>query len=326
MSTKGIGKATGKIILMGEHAVVYGEPAIAFPFSGTQVTATVQSAKENSLTSIYHIGLLADVPEELTNIQQLATCLQQKLHTEDFHLVIESTIPSERGMGSSAAVAVAITRAFFDWQKITLSQEELLDYVNFSENIAHGNPSGIDAAATSGEQPIYFRKDHDYLSFPLNIDAYLLVADTGIKGQTRSAVRSVAKLFEKDPDEISVEIKALGRLTEQAKEAIIYNQKSRLGKAMNQAQQHLKNLTVSNEAIDQYIQLALEHHSLGAKLTGGGRGGCLLVLLENKQQAEELASILKDQGIKNTWLQGLGKFAHSVETTANKYEVTLEEA
>ena len=310
MSNQGIGTATGKIILMGEHAVVYGEPAIAFPFGGTQVTATVTLSKENNLTSIYHVGLLDEAPESLLNIQQLTNKLQEILHAPNFHLTIESTIPSERGMGSSAAVAVAITRAFFDWQDQELTQADLLKWVDFSEAIAHGNPSGIDAAATSGEAPIYFKRDFPFESFPLNIDAYLLVADTGIKGQTRSAVRSVAALMEQQPEEISGIIHQLGQLTQQARTAIIENQATLLGQLMTQAQAQLKQLTVSNEMLDDLVTIALNHGALGAKLTGGGRGGCLLVLIETKAQVQQITEAFQAYGVNEVWLQGLGVYQH----------------
>ena len=310
MLAQGVGTATGKIILMGEHSVVYGEPAIAFPFSGTSVTATIQAAAENTLFSSYHEGLLHEAPQGLTNIQQLTSQLQQHLHTPNFQLTIESTIPAERGMGSSAAVAVAVTRAFFDWQEKNLSRELLLSYVNFSEKIAHGNPSGLDAAATSGDRPIYFERGKKFLPFTLNIDAYLLVADTGIMGQKRSAVRSVAELMATEPETTMFRIKQLGELAQQAKHAIITNQPKELGAVMTQAQLYLKELTVSNDTLDELIEVALDCGALGAKLTGGGRGGCFLVLSESKQQAAHIAAQLQAYGVNNVWLQGLGVYQH----------------
>ncbi|MGX7328993.1 mevalonate kinase [Enterococcus bulliens] len=311
MKEVGTGEATGKIILMGEHAVVYQKPAIAFPFKGTTITAMITQANENTLTSSYHTGSLKQTSENLANITQLTQKLQKDLHTPAFHLTIQSTIPAERGMGSSAAVAVAITRAFFDWQQLELSEESLLTYVNFSEQIAHGNPSGIDAAATSGSQPIYYRKNQAILPFPLDLDAFLVVADTGIKGQTRASVRSVAELAKVQPKLVTELTEHLGLLTDQAKEAIMHNEATLLGELMDQAQLDLEKLGVSNQELTDYTRLAKQYGALGAKLTGGGRGGCFIVLTKTKEQAETICRILQEAGVKGTWLQGLGAYQHA---------------
>lgn len=311
MLVQGNGQSNGKIILIGEHSVVYGEPAIAFPFGGTQVNATVQQAEKNFLTSRYYVGYLQNAPEQLQSIKQLAHKLQTDLHTPHFELDINSTIPAARGMGSSAAVAVAITRAFFSWSEQELTQKKLLSFVNFAEKIAHGNPSGIDAAATSGEEPIFFERKQGVTTFPMNIDAYLLVADTGILGQTREAVQSVAQRLHTFHDETFSAIQELGILTDQAKEAIIANQPEVLGELMIKAHKRLKSLTVSNKLLDAFIQFSLENGALGAKLTGGGRGGCFLALTKTKEQAEILAQQLQERGIKETWIQGLGVYQYA---------------
>ena len=310
MKTSGVGHGTGKIILMGEHAVVYCEPAIAFPFRGVGVTARFNSADQNQITSSHYSGLLANAPEPLQMIRELTQRLCQEFQQEAFHLVIESTVPSARGMGSSAAVATAITRAFFDWIDVELSSEKLLAYVNFSESIAHGNPSGIDAATTSGSQPVYFEKGKAFEAFPLNIDAYLLVADTGILGRTREAVAAVAQLRKTQPEPTNRFIHHLGALSRLAKEAIIHNQPQALGNYMTLAQHDLRALTVSNERLDTLIQLALDNGALGAKLTGGGRGGCFIVLCRDYQNAQHIQIQLKNAGVTETWMQGLGVYEH----------------
>ncbi|MFD2729929.1 mevalonate kinase [Enterococcus camelliae] len=313
MKDVGIGEATGKIILMGEHAVVYGEPAIAFPFNGTKIVATLSESATatNTVTSSYHTGKLADTPDNLANIRALTARLQKEFGASAFHLQIDSTIPAERGMGSSAAVAVAITRAFFDWQDRPLTEEQLLFYVNFSEQIAHGNPSGIDAAATSGSQPIFFLKNKEIIPFPLHLDAYLLVADTGIKGQTRAAVKSVAELYEVDQAFTSNHLQQIGRLTRHAQHAIMSNHPQELGLLMTEAHLRLASLHVSNSELNNYIRLALAEGALGAKLTGGGRGGCFIVLTKSKDDAIRIGRKLKVAGVKDAWLQGLGVYQYA---------------
>ncbi|ENZ5544555.1 mevalonate kinase [Enterococcus hirae] len=310
MANYGQGESNGKIILMGEHAVVYGEPAIAFPFQAAKVVASLNehiTSSGDQLVSSYYTGILRDTPHSLKNIKQLVFNLKKELQIEQsLELTIHSTIPAERGMGSSAAVATAVTRAFYDYLEQPLSREQLLTNVQISEKIAHGNPSGIDAAATSSLEPIYFVKGHPFDYFSLNIDAFLIVADTGIKGQTRAVVKDVAHLFEKDQQKVGQKIQQLGYLTRQAKKAIVKNNPEHLAQAMNEAQLILKNLTISNDFLDVLIETARDSGALGAKLTGGGRGGCMIALAQTKTKAQEISEALLQAGAAATWIQGLG--------------------
>lgn len=310
MANYGQGESNGKIILMGEHAVVYGEPAIAFPFQAAKVVASLNehiTSSGDQLVSSYYTGILRDASHSLKNIKQLVFNLKKELQIEQsLELTIHSTIPAERGMGSSAAVATAVTRAFYDYLEQPLSREQLLTNVQISEKIAHGNPSGIDAAATSSLEPIYFVKGHPFDYFSLNIDAFLIVADTGIKGQTRAVVKDVAHLFEKDQQKVGQKIQQLGYLTRQAKKAIVKNNPEHLAQAMNEAQLILKNLTISNDFLDVLIETARDSGALGAKLTGGGRGGCMIALAQTKTKAQEISEALLQAGAAATWIQGLG--------------------
>lgn len=312
MKSIGTGYASGKIILMGEHSVVYGEPAIAFPFSGTGIQATIRKNKlESWIESSFFHGPLSEAPTTMRNVTILLWYLVKHFKIpEPFYLKIESSIPAERGMGSSAAVAVAITRAVFDWMEEPATQENVLYFVNQAEAVAHGNPSGIDATTISGTEPIRYQKEIGFQTFQLNMDAFLVVADTGIKGQTRKAVRDIAKLRELRPRETAKQIKSLGRLTQQAQQAILKNQPHILGDCMNQAQGLLRLLGTSNRHLDHLIETALTHEALGAKLTGGGRGGCMIALAENETSGRQLQQTLLDAGARNTWIEGLGVYAH----------------
>lgn len=305
----GHGQASGKIILMGEHSVVYGEPAIAFPFQETFISTQVEANSTMIVDCHYFSGELSNVPPQLKSIKEVISQTLTFLKKENttLKITITSTIPAERGMGSSAAAAVSIVRGLFDYFNIPCTQEVLLPLVNRAEKIAHGNPSGIDAAATSGNEPLFFIKGHPLETFPMNVsDAFLIVADTGIKGQTREAVSDVAHLFELNKQSVSQQITELGRLTKLAKKAILADEVYTLGTIMNQAQEQLKTLTVSNEQLDKLVTTAREHGALGAKLTGGGRGGCMIALADSNEQAVKIAAAIESAGAVATWIQSLG--------------------
>lgn len=302
----GIGLANGKIILLGEHSVVYHQPSIAIPFPAVTIktSVTAQQDKTTIDCDFYH-GIVDEMPELLESLKETIRVCTKRLNQEETPLAItiESSIPAERGMGSSAAVAVATTRAIYDYFNATLTQDELLEIVDIAEKIAHGNPSGLDALMTSSSTPFYYIKGQPFQPITPNLNAYLIVADTGVTGQTKEAVASVAeKLNGVDGPEYQAIINRLGELADLGRFALENNQCTELGSYMTEVHQLLTDLGVSNNALNTLVQAALNTDALGAKLTGGGRGGCMIALAQDKLHAERIQDSLLNAGAKNTWL------------------------
>ena len=304
------GRASGKIILMGEHAVVYGQPAIALPFSAVGISVTVtERGTALSVSCAFYEGLVHEMPKIWESLKHAIRFSLYRIGAPSdhpIHIQIDSTIPAERGMGSSAAVAVAVARALFAFYQKELRDQELWDIVQSSEKIAHGNPSGVDTATTSGKQPVFFIKGQPIQPLRIQLDAYLVVGDSGKTGHTLEAVSDVAKLYQEEPN-ARIWMEELGDLTRQAKGFLASGQAQDLGQVMNQAHTLLQELGVSDSVLDQLVAVARDKGALGAKLTGGGRGGCMIALAANQHQAEKIAQALERAGACQTWIQYLGE-------------------
>lgn len=304
------GTAHGKIILIGEHSVVHNEPAIAIPFTSANVEVSIEELYgESTIESIYHTGRLKDAPKTLNNLIETleAVCRHFNKKPENMHIIIKSSIPSERGMGSSAAVATALIRALFNYYKTELTEDLLDNFVTISEVIAHGNPSGLDAKVVRSEESVYFIRNKGSEFFSVDLPGYLVVADTGQQGETGQAVSDVGKLLTDPSTNAERLISDLGILTRDARKQIDEKNLVQLGRVLSKAQEHLKDLTVSNKTLDLFVKTAIEQGALGAKLTGGGRGGCMISLTESLEQAENISKALLDVGAVDTWIHPLGE-------------------
>lgn len=308
MNDFGQGVANGKIILMGEHSVVYGKPAIALPFNQVQITSKIYKTNQSiSIDCIYHKGLLEEAPDELYGIKQLINIvliyLKQRFH--GIHIIIESNLPTQRGLGSSAAVSIAIVRSLFDAFDVELHQDRLNHFVDIAEQIHHINPSGLDAKTIAFGKAMFYQKDSGESVIPLKMDAVIVLADTGIKGLTKEAVSEVRLLWENNPNIINPIMDRLGELTNEVKAYLENNEVIRLGLAMTEAHQLLRSIHVSDEKLELLVEVAMQSGALGAKLTGGGKGGCMIALAKNTEQAILIADSLKANGAIDTWFYDL---------------------
>lgn len=308
---QGIGTSHAKIILMGEHSVVYGQPAIALPLPSVQLSVTLSSRQDNQriIKSRYYHGSLENLPSSMIGIKKLIDTLSARFDDQEtgWDLKIESQLPAERGMGSSAASAIAIIRAFFDYYDEPLDRTLLLQLADVEEQITHRSPSGLDAATVSSDKPLFYVKGRIGVPIEMNLNASLVIADTGKKGATKEAILAVKDELKNDNKKAAGHIKDLGELVKQTKVYLAQNDIVKLGDALNFAQTDLAALNVSDPSLDHLIHVARDNGALGAKLTGGGRGGCMIALTQTAMGARRLASILKENGAHDIWLQPLDK-------------------
>lgn len=308
---QGIGTSHAKIILMGEHSVVYGQPAIALPLPSVQLSVTLSSRQDNQriIKSRYYHGSLENLPSSMIGIKKLIDTLSARFNDYEtgWDLKIESQLPAKRGMGSSAASAIAIIRAFFDYYDEPLDRTLLLQLADVEEQITHRSPSGLDAATVSSDKPLFYVKGRIGVPIEMNLDASLVIADTGKKGATKEAILAVKDELKNNSEKAEEHIKHLGELVNQTKGYLAQNDIVKLGDALNFAQTDLAALNVSDPSLDHLIHVARDNGALGAKLTGGGRGGCMIALMQTAMGARRLASILKENGAHDIWLQPLDK-------------------
>ena len=194
--------AAGKAILLGEHAVVYGRPAIAVPLSDVRATVQVDPLPQGrgiiicaaDLGQRFGLDEPCDAdaaPALRATIGNTLAHLGVPIEEAHFELVIRSAIPIARGLGSGTAVATAIVRALAEHYGRDLPVAEVSQLAYRTEILLHGTPSGVDNTVVAYEQPVYFVKGEPPMALHVPAPLHLLIADTGIPSRTRDTVARV---------------------------------------------------------------------------------------------------------------------------------------
>lgn len=302
--------APGKIILFGEHAVVYGCPALAVPVTQVQAEVEVLHSSQPGIrvhSPAINLNLdLSELPEDnpvaylihkfFSSQHCSSSSIVQYFNGVDIH--IRSTIPVSAGLGSGAAVSVALLRALSHYLNISLSNEEINELAYETEKLHHGTPSGIDNTVITYAMPVYFVKGHPIETFEVAKPFTIVIADTGIIAPTRDSVRDVNHLWLQDPARINRIFAEISKISSEGRRLIESGQTDALGELMNQNHACLQTLTVSCPELDHLVQQACRAGASGAKLSGSGRGGNMIALV-SAENAHQVASALLTAGAKH---------------------------
>ena len=279
--------APGKVILFGEHAVVYGEPAVAVPVTEVEARASVVPAQMGRGLTLVASDLgesfaLNRAPEgEPLALAARLTLDFLGVSPPDATLTVRSTIPIASGLGSGAAVSTALVRALAHFFGQALEPAEVSTLVYEVEKIHHGTPSGIDNTVIAYGRPVYFVRGVPSGPMPLSVGApfSLLIGDTGLPSPTRQLVSSVRARREQDRTECDGILKRIGSIARRGRRAVEAGQVRRLGPLMTENHRLLVELGVSSSALDALVDAAREAGALGSKLSGAGQGGNMLALI-----------------------------------------------
>jgi mevalonate kinase len=291
--------APAKIILVGEHAVVYGRPAIAVPVTHVQASATVEAGPPGSGCTLIARDLdrtvhLADAAEDepLAAIVR-ATLKRLEAPEPDVVISIHSTIPIASGMGSGAAVSTAIARALATHLGHSLDVESVSALVFEVEKLHHGTPSGIDNTVIAHARPVFFVKDKFIMTFALRSPLRLLIADTGIRSSTKIVVGDVRKAWEANRERYDSMFMSIGQIAVMARAALEGGEQSAMGALMDGNHWLLRQLGVSSDELDRLVQAARQAGALGAKLSGAGRGGNAIALVTEETRDAVTAAMVE---------------------------------
>ena len=300
--------APGKIILCGEHAVVYGKPAIAIPVFNVKTKCTIiarpAASTDETLVNAPNIGLKCNLGclAETHPIRVTINAVLDQVNTDHLpvcEILIQSSLPTAAGLGSSASTSVSLIRALSAFLGHPF-ENTVVNQIAFEiEKIHHGSPSGIDNTVITFEQVLFFTKNEPYEFLDLQTPLTFIIADTGVKSSTARAVEGVKQRSIIDPQKYGTLFTQIGEISSTVKELLQSGQLELIGKQLTMNHTLLQEMGVSCEKLDNLVSCALQNSALGAKLSGSGQGGNMIALVE-PDKADFISQALRNAGAVNT--------------------------
>jgi mevalonate kinase len=301
-----VASAPAKIILFGEHFVVYGEPAIVVAID-KRARAEAERRQDERLrfqsanlnTSCYfENGAFkveqGDAKQVRFKFEPVKLAVEKVLavygKNVGLDIRINSAIPVASGLGSSAAVVASVTAAVAALLELEFSKQDIFRIAYEAEKIVHGTPSGVDPAIATFGGTLLFQVDTGFKPLEVKTDVPLVIGDTGVERSTRIQVEKVRETMDSFPQITDPLRKAAREIVLRAVTALQENDLETLGRLMNINHALLYGIGVSDESLEWLANAARKAGALGAKLTGAGGGGCMIALarpekLENVSEA-----------------------------------------
>jgi mevalonate kinase len=301
----GKGSGYGKVILFGEHFVVHGAPGIVSAIDST-TDAEVKKAQKGII--VRDERKTAKGYSEEKRLQQLES-IQNMLRAMGIdpktalEIWVGGSLPGFSGLGASAASSVAIARAIAQELGMKISEEKINQIAFEAEKAYAGNPSGIDNTAATYGGLMWFRKNMsggqdmvEHLSIEAPVE--IVIGSTGKVANTKAVVEGVASRKSKDPQKYNAIFTRAEELCYEGRAALEFFSLKKVGELMNENHRLLQEIEVSSKELDLLVDVARKQGAFGAKLTGGGGGGCMFALTPGKELQAKVASAFKTAGFE----------------------------
>ena len=313
MGAKISASAPGKVILFGEHAVVYGRPAIAAPVSQIRATAVCTPSNETILIAP-DLGIKRPLSQTPPDDPLAATIhhFQQAANLPElspFTLTVSSQIPIASGLGSGAAISAAIIRAMAQFCGVAelATDEWVCDLTYEVEKLHHGTPSGIDNTVVAYEKPVYFVKGqpNQIETFVVKRPLRILIADSGISSKTIEVVSDVRRQWGEKTAVFNHLFDECATIAIAARSAIAAGNLPEIGRLMSENHRVLQKMTVSAPVLDKLVNAAMGAGAMGAKLSGAGRGGNVVVLVDEGGETAVSQALLANgaKTVISSWIK-----------------------
>jgi len=302
----GRGSGFGKTILFGEHFVVHGVPGIASAVDSA-ADAEVKKAVKGINVTDERSGAKGYAEkkklQQLESIERMFKAMDMDPKKVAIDIWLGGNLPGFSGLGASAASSVAIARAIAEEFDLDLSDERINDIAYEAEKAYAGNPSGIDNTAATFGGLIWFKKNvgggsNTIEQLSMREPVEIVIGNTGIVANTKAMVAGVGERKKQNPEKYGAIFRQAENLAHKGRKALEEFDLRKVGELMNENHRLLQEIEVSCKELDYLVGLAREQGAFGAKMTGGGGGGCMVALTPGKDLQEAVAAAMENEGFK----------------------------